>query len=143
MDKSTLSTFRSKQACKSSRRILDQTSSFAGNPNAAIAFISSLSTGPIAGMPISSSGTPKPASCVAITNFSASEKATPADCSPSLSVVSSMMIWRFWVFIIHRRVRIAYRYYLSLKRYAMHTLRINRCKRFFRVSYRAIAFPIR
>lgn len=99
MDKSTLCTFKPKQAYKSSRRILDQTSSVEGNPKAAIALISSLSTAPIAGMPISSSGTPKSANRFAISNFSCSEKATPADCSPSLSVVSSMIIWRVCVFI--------------------------------------------
>ena len=37
------------------------------------------------------SGTPSAASRAAIASFSSSEKATPADCSPSLSVVSSMM----------------------------------------------------
>jgi hypothetical protein len=45
---------------------------------------------PIAGMPISSSGTPSAASSLAIARFSSWEKATPADCSPSRRVVSSM-----------------------------------------------------
>ena len=94
MDRSTLCTFKPKQLCKSSCRILDQTRSLVGRFSEAMALISSRSISPIAGIPISNSGTPMSANCVAIDNFSSNEKATPADCSPSLRVVSSIIIWR-------------------------------------------------
>jgi hypothetical protein len=51
----------------------------------------SISCSPMAGMPISISGTPALDKAVAISHFSATVKATPAVCSPSRSVVSLMM----------------------------------------------------
>jgi hypothetical protein len=46
----------------------------------------------MAGMPISSSGTPAAASARAMASFSSTVNVTPAVCSPSRSVVSLTMI---------------------------------------------------
>ena len=67
------------------------TISRAGRPSAATARMLSRSSSPIAGMPISSSGTPMATNWRAMLNFSLSENATPADCSPSRKVVSLMV----------------------------------------------------
>jgi hypothetical protein len=58
---------------------------------AAISRISSTSRSPMAGMPISISGTPAASSARAMASFSSSVKATPAVCSPSRRVVSLMV----------------------------------------------------
>ena len=56
-----------------------------------MARITSRSSSPMLGMPISSSGTPSSASARAMAIFSSGVKATPALCSPSRRVVSSMI----------------------------------------------------
>src|SRR6516225_8366215 len=60
----------------------------AGKHSPTIALIAATSSGPIAGVPASISGTPAKASAFAIATFSPIVKATPGACSPSRSVVS-------------------------------------------------------
>ena len=85
----------------SASRIRDQTSIRALSLRLARVRISSRSRSPIAGMPISNSGTPKPSKRVAMSIFSSREKATPADCSPSRKVVSSIITVRAFMVTLY------------------------------------------
>jgi len=60
----------------------------ARSPACVMARSVSISCVPMAAMPTSSSGTPASSSARAMASFSSREKATPAVCSPSRSVVS-------------------------------------------------------
>jgi len=55
-----------------------------------MALMQAISSSPMAGMPISISGTPAADSARAMAHFSSTVNATPAVCSPSRSVVSLM-----------------------------------------------------
>ena len=64
-------------------------------PALTIVFILTISSCPIAGVPISSSGTPALSSNSAIRSFSFKLNTTPGACSPSRSVESIICMCRF------------------------------------------------
>src|SRR5450830_872620 len=74
--------------CRSPRVMRPHTIRRTGRPRATMASMLASSSWPMAGMPISISGTPAWASALAMAHFSASVNATPAVCSPSRKVVS-------------------------------------------------------
>jgi len=66
-----------------------------GSSASTMARMAVISSGPMAGVPASTSATPARARARAIATFSATVKATPGACSPSRNVVSKMMMRSF------------------------------------------------
>ena len=65
----------------------------------AIVLTASKSPGELAANPASITSTPSFSNCLAISSFSAVVKPMPADCSPSLNVVSKMITLSFPIII--------------------------------------------
>ena len=76
-----------------------QTINVAGRSRAAMVLMQAISSSPMAGMPISISGTPAADKAQAMAHFSSTVNATPAVCSPSRKVVSLMMRFRGMVWL--------------------------------------------
>ena len=91
IDRCTMSASQRSAPARSVSHMRAQTMVRAFRPRRLMARISSISCSPMAGMPISISGTPAASNAWAMAIFSSSLNATPAVCSPSRKVVSLMV----------------------------------------------------
>ncbi len=108
-DTLTIDTPASTAASTSSVRMRHQAIAVSGRPASTMARIAPISSGPMAGVPASSSVTPARARARAIATFSAAVNATPGACSPSRKVVSLSTIGRAPVSNVSRMICKAHR----------------------------------